>query len=185
PLPTILGSQYIPPPACLFMDEEIWLHLDCASCHTIAHAIVYHPPGAIMEYPQTGSHDGESITHIFTVDPKNFNNLKASFQYSLGNTHGGHFNVTCGLLCNKSGDSVICNMLRTSFKGLKVCSQHGADTLEIMHSFVSHVDVQTQSAPLSLLFTNNTWKVVFDKMLTFFLILHQQGCSFHMSGEAT
>ncbi|KAL4080630.1 hypothetical protein J3A83DRAFT_4085258, partial [Scleroderma citrinum] len=111
---------YIPPPACLFMDEEIWLHLDCASCHTIAHAIVYHPPGAIMEYPQTGSHDGESITHIFTVDPKNFNNLKASFQYSLSNTHGGHFNVTCGLLCNKSGDSVICNMLRTSCKHLQL-----------------------------------------------------------------
>ncbi|KAL4069991.1 hypothetical protein V8B97DRAFT_1918047 [Scleroderma yunnanense] len=54
-------------------------------------------------------------------------------------------------------------MLRTSCKGLKVCSQHGTDILEIMHSF----------------------KVVFDKMLAFFLILHQQGCSFCVSGEAT
>ena len=61
---------------------------------------------------------------------------------------------------------------------------HGPDILNISHSFVSHISVQTQSA-LSLLFVNNAQKVVFEKMLALFSVLDQQGCLFHVLDGAT
>ena len=153
-----------------------------------------------MEYPQTGSSDSESITHIFAVDPTNFDHPKASFQYSLGNSHGGHSGVFCGLLRHPSGEPVRCNKLRTSCKclhsfchpltwkfagnGLKVCSEHDAEILNVSHSFVDRISVQTQLA-LSSSSANNVKKVVFEKTLALFSILSQQKCLFRMSDEAT
>jgi len=119
PLPAILASRYIPPPAYPFTDEEIGRDLHRINRHSVVHAIVHHPPGAIMEYPQTGSLDGESIAHIFTVDPTNFDHPKASFQYSLGDNHGGRSGVLCGLLRDTSGKPIKCNKLRTSCKCLQ------------------------------------------------------------------
>ncbi|KAL4073507.1 hypothetical protein J3A83DRAFT_4399834 [Scleroderma citrinum] len=185
PHPAILSSNYIPLPACCFTDKEIGHHLYHINRRLVADAIVYHPPGAIVEYPQTGSLHGKSTAHIFAINLENFDNPKASFQYSLGNTHGSHFGVICGLLHDKSDKPVRCDKLRISCKGLKVCSEHDPEILNIMHSFVSHVGVQTQSVPLSPAFVNNTQKVVFEKTLTLYSVLHQQGCSFQVSDEAT
>ncbi|KAL4070529.1 hypothetical protein J3A83DRAFT_4064724, partial [Scleroderma citrinum] len=112
--------NYIPLPACCFTDKEIGCHLYHINHCSVADVIVYHPPGAIVEYPQTGLLHGESIAHIFAVNLENFNNPKASFQYSLGNTHGSHFGIICGLLCDKSDKPVRCDKLRISCKYLQL-----------------------------------------------------------------
>ncbi|KAL4076551.1 hypothetical protein V8B97DRAFT_2021913 [Scleroderma yunnanense] len=181
-------SPSVPHPAILSSNHillKIGHHLYCINHHSIADAIVYHPLGAIVKYPQTRSLHGESIAHIFAVDLENFDNLKASFQYFLGNTHDSHFGIICDLLCDKSDKPVRCDKLRISCKGLKVCSEHDPEILNIMHSFVSHVGVQTQSVPLSPAFIDNVQKVVFEKTLALYSVLHQQWCSFHVLNEAT
>jgi len=202
PLLAILGSQYIFLPTRPFMDEEIGRCLNRVNRyhHSDVHSIIYHPPGAIVEYPQTGSVISGSIAHIFTVDPNNFDNPKTSFQYSLGDNHGGHSGVVCGLLRDQFDKLVKCNKLTTSCKslqsfsnsltqkitgkGLKVCSEHDPNTLNIMHSFVSHVGVQNQIVPMLPSFGDDACRVVFDKTLALFSVLHQHRCSFRVSGEA-
>ncbi|KAL4061962.1 hypothetical protein V8B97DRAFT_2027006 [Scleroderma yunnanense] len=171
-------SPFVPHPAIL---SSNYVHSPTYPLHHLYHINCY----AIVEYPQTGSLHGESIAHVFAVDLENFDNLKASFQYSLGNTHDSHFGIICGLLCDKSDKPVRCDKLRISCKGLKVCSEHDPEILNITHLFVSCVGVQTQSAPLSSAFINNAQKVVFEKMLTLYSVLHQQGCLFQVSEEAT
>ena len=147
-----------------------------------------------MEYPQTGSVLSGSIAHIFTVDLSNFDNPKASFQYSLGDNHGGHSGVICGLLRDQFDRPVKCNKLTMSCKslqsfsnsltqkiagkGLKACSEHDPNTLNITHSFVSRVGVQNQIAPMLPLFGDDACRVVFDKTLALFSVLHQHQCSF-------
>ena len=142
-----------------------------------------------MEYPETRSVPNDSIAHIFTVDPNKFDPLKASFQYSLGNSHGGHPHAICGLLRDQSDQRVMCKKLTTSCmspysfsssltqkiagKGLKVCSEHDPDILNIMHSFVSHIGIQMQTAPSLSSTVDNASRVVFDKMLALFLVLHK------------
>ena len=118
PLPAILGSRYIPKRAHPFFPNKIKQELNRINHCSFIDVIVHHPPGAIMEYPQTGSSDSKSITHIFAVNLTNFNHPKASFQYSLGNSHGGHSGVFCGLLHHPSGEPIRCNKLRTLCKCL-------------------------------------------------------------------
>ncbi|KAL4071959.1 hypothetical protein J3A83DRAFT_4188045 [Scleroderma citrinum] len=91
------------------------------------------------------------------------NQIIACFQYFLGNTHDSHFGIIRDLLCDKSDKPVRCDKLRISCKGLKVCSEHDPEILNIMHSF----------------------KVVFEKTLALYSVLHQQWCSFHVLNEAT
>ena len=115
PCPAVLASQYIPPPARLFTREERDCHANRVTRRTYVDGIIEHPLDAIVEYPQTGSRDGESIAHIFTVDPLNFFHPKSSFQYSLGDTHGGQADIKCHLLRDESGNTpVLCNKVRLS-----------------------------------------------------------------------
>ena len=120
PLPAIVGSQYISPPADPFTDKEIKNKLNRINRvrRSDVHARISHPLGAIVEYPETGSKPSEAVAHIFSVDPEKFDHPKASFQYSLGDNHGGHSGVYCGLLLDRSNNVVLCNKLRTSCKSV-------------------------------------------------------------------
>ncbi|KIM62796.1 hypothetical protein SCLCIDRAFT_119051, partial [Scleroderma citrinum Foug A] len=187
PLPAVLGSQYIPIPAHAFTAKEIArsLHRVNRHCHSDVHCVVHHPLSTVVEYPETGSVPNDSIAHIFTVNPNKFDPPKASFQYSLGDSHGGRTRTICDLLCDQSDQRVMCKKLTTSCKGLKVCSEHDPDILNIMHSFVSHIGVQMQTAPSLSSTVDNASRVVFDKTLTLFSVLHEQGCSFRVSDKAS
>jgi hypothetical protein len=65
----VAGAHYTPPSAwpCTVEDHMKGWHR--VTHKTSAHAIVKHPIGAIVEYPQTGCHADESITHIFHIEP--------------------------------------------------------------------------------------------------------------------
>ncbi|KAG1724130.1 hypothetical protein EDB19DRAFT_1577446, partial [Suillus lakei] len=93
---------YIPPPACSFTPDQI-----SASAHQInrqltVHAIINHPPGTIIEYPQTGSSKDNAVACIFTLvhnsNTMEFDLPQLNFQYSLSDSHGGLKGVQCYLL---------------------------------------------------------------------------------------
>ncbi|KAJ7857576.1 hypothetical protein B0H13DRAFT_1640907 [Mycena leptocephala] len=94
----VQGSSYQPPAARNFTAEELRRAYDCINRQNYVHALVDHPVGSIVEYPETGASKGVGIAHKFSVDPENFCHPKESFQYSLGDSHGGEPYVHCGTL---------------------------------------------------------------------------------------
>ncbi|KIK81571.1 hypothetical protein PAXRUDRAFT_155811 [Paxillus rubicundulus Ve08.2h10] len=115
PSPEVIVSQYELLPAQFFSINEIDQGLNKINCETTVDRVIWHPHGAIVEYLQTGAADGATIAHIFDVDPhpKHFIHPKASFQYSLGDGHSSHDNMTCFLFKSQSGAVVLCVKLHT------------------------------------------------------------------------
>ncbi|KAG1802907.1 uncharacterized protein HD556DRAFT_1216010, partial [Suillus plorans] len=114
--PEVMAARYCPQPARLFTIDEIAQGCNKVNRETSVDAIIEHPLGAIVEYPQTGSAPGDAVAHIFHVnpDPKLFIHPKSNLQYSLGDSHNGRQNAWCFLLKDPFGKSVLCSKLRTS-----------------------------------------------------------------------
>ena len=97
-----IGLCYVPQHATQFTPEALISGANCLTCSWKAQvtAKVEHPIGAIVEYPETSSHTDESVAHIFHVDPMNPASVdpRKNLQYSLGDPHGCHSNVSCHLL---------------------------------------------------------------------------------------
>lgn len=116
-----ISTHYIPPPARPFTDEDRVRNLHRVTRRTSAHAVVEHPIGAIVEYPQTGQRANESVAHVFHIDPttsESFLRPQSSFQYSLGDGHGGQTISQCLMLRNAEGHPVSCSNLKTSCTSL-------------------------------------------------------------------
>jgi len=114
-----LALCYNPHPARYFTPDELQKGCNRVTRKTSAHKIVKHPVNAIIKYPETGENDGECVSHVFNVHPHSFESIyhpKASFQYSLGNGHGGCDGVECLMLKDSQGWPVQCNVLQTSCK---------------------------------------------------------------------
>ncbi|KAF8587723.1 hypothetical protein K439DRAFT_1614149 [Ramaria rubella] len=116
--PLLEQCQYSPPMATPFTEEEIQNGQNRTTQQGYAHALVEHPAGAVIEYPQTGSLAGEAIAHRFAVNlNQTFVNPKDNVQYSLGDSHGGHTNFTCHLLHDTgTQEAVPCYQLKISCK---------------------------------------------------------------------
>ncbi|KAF9232988.1 hypothetical protein BU15DRAFT_66970 [Melanogaster broomeanus] len=178
--PTFTALRYIPPQARFYSLCEIRQGLNRINRKTSASAVVEHPTGAIVEYPQTGAIPGQGIAHIFNVDPTTFSpayHPKASFQYSLGDGHGGHQSVQCLMLRDEQGWPVQCQVLKTSCKGLKICSARIRD--EAHHHFTNHEEISAQLLQSSSRSSDHSAeKEVFMKTLGFFCALQEKGCPF-------
>ncbi|KAF9220572.1 hypothetical protein BS17DRAFT_769175 [Gyrodon lividus] len=131
----------------------------------------------IVEYPQTGAREGQAVAHIFMIDPATFNHPELSFQYSMGNNHGGHCEVKCDLLCNNTGKTFLCNHLKSSCRGLKVCSARLSSNLGFPHSYMSHFNVQ-ELIMQSFSYIDTAKAEVFMKMLALLCALNGHGFSF-------
>jgi hypothetical protein len=98
----VQASNYIPKPAHCFTADEVLHNAHRINHWTVADAIVEHPCGAIVEYPQTGLNMGQAIVHVFPIsvdhDTCEFDHPKACFQYSLGDKYGGQKKVHCHFL---------------------------------------------------------------------------------------
>lgn len=122
PSSSVCSSLYEPPRAKMFTPDEQYRRVAGSRLNRQAFVdgIVDHPMGVIVEYPETGAQPGQSITHRFVIDPVNFLNPKADFQYSLGDGHGGRKDAQCLLLqSHNGGESVLCSHLRTSCEYLQ------------------------------------------------------------------
>ncbi|KAG2116152.1 hypothetical protein DEU56DRAFT_748432 [Suillus clintonianus] len=184
----ILAAQYIPPPARSFTPAEISAGAHRINRQSIAHAIINHPPGIIVEYPQTGSSKGNAIAHIFTLardsNTADFNPApQSNFQYSLGDGHGGLKGVQCHLLRDSAGQPVRCKKLSTSCKGLKTCSARSEKIFNATHSYTNRSHVAELIAPPLLPFEDSAKREVFLKTFAFFCSLVEHGCAFMASPE--
>ncbi|KAF8126785.1 hypothetical protein EV363DRAFT_1298507 [Boletus edulis] len=176
PSPAVIASRYIPPPARSFTADELARRLNRINKKQAADAIVYHPPGAIVEYPQTGSVNEQAVAHVFPVDPAGFVHPKASFQYSLGDNHGGRPGVMCSLLRDDAGNPIICNRLKTSCRGLKVCSARSREADSSAHSHTDRFHVGGLISPRSS-HVDTAKAEIFTKTLALFCALQEHGCS--------
>lgn len=114
PSPGVIASCYLPQPACKFTQDKVRQHLHKINSKLTADQIVFHELNAIIEYTQTGDTPFQAVAHVFHIDPNHFKHPKDSFQYSLGDNHGGLKNVRCSLLRDDSGKEVPCDQLMTS-----------------------------------------------------------------------
>jgi len=121
PHPSVVDTQYLAPPATPFMPQEIATGANQLTRQAYVHAMVQHPPGAIVEYPETGIRLGEAVAHKFclsAVKPSNNGHNfypRANIQYLLGDKEGYHTKVTCHLLhCVETGELVACRQLKTN-----------------------------------------------------------------------
>ncbi|KIK77557.1 hypothetical protein PAXRUDRAFT_102622, partial [Paxillus rubicundulus Ve08.2h10] len=181
PHAAFVASCYVPPPAQYFTSEEIRQGHHRITRKASAHKIIEHPISAIIEYPQTGKLDGESVAHLFSVDPAMFlstHHPKASFQYSLGDGHGGHDLVMCLMLKDSQGFPMHCRVLQTTCKGLKLCSARLYDGYNNSHHFTSHAAILASAASPCQLPSDTAEKEVFLKTLGFFCALEEWGCPF-------
>ncbi|KAF8516406.1 hypothetical protein BU17DRAFT_67419 [Hysterangium stoloniferum] len=160
--------NYYPPPARLFTEEE-WQHSkNKTTRQSYASALIEHPIGAIVEYPESGSQPKYSVAHHFHINPKNFIHPKENIQYSLGDVHGSHENVTCYLLRDiHTKEPVSCKQLKTRCRSVKQCS------------FIS---TQPHTAGASRQPFDAT-KEVFLKTLAFFCALQENGCLFNLESD--
>ncbi|KAF8576274.1 hypothetical protein K439DRAFT_1367727 [Ramaria rubella] len=171
--PLIQNSQYTPSLAAPFTAEEISAGRNQTTWQGYVQGIIEHPAGAIAEFPQTGSKDGEAIAHRFSIDLKSFFvNPKDNIQYSLGDNHGGRANVTCHLLHDTETQSpVLCHQLKTSCHCIKHCSFNGHAGLGLT------LDVPQGSSPSDPA-TADAPREVFLKTLAFYCVLREHGCPF-------
>ena len=75
------------------------------------HAILDHPLGAVVEYPQSGHSPGQAVAHRFTVDSFNCINPRDNIQYSLGGTtavKGSRPKGNCYLFSSAMGKPLPC-----------------------------------------------------------------------------
>ncbi|KAJ7815996.1 hypothetical protein B0H13DRAFT_2460922 [Mycena leptocephala] len=134
------------------------------------HALVDHPVGSIVEYPETGASKGVGIAHKFSVDPENFCHPKESFQYSLGDSHGGEPYVHCGtLLLGLDGTPASCFHKKWSCKGLKYCSARSLPSSPLP---AFRLDSLAEAK-----------KEIFAKTLGFYCTLAEKGCAFDLGTD--
>ncbi|KAJ7860303.1 hypothetical protein B0H13DRAFT_2569623 [Mycena leptocephala] len=166
----VLRSLYHPLPARPFTAEEIQRGFDCINRQTYVHALLEHPIGSIVEYPQTGASKGVAIAHRFSVDPANFTHPKDSFQYSLGDSHGGEPYVQCGsLLMGPGGMPASGFHKHLSCKGLKYCSARSLPSSQLPSS---KLDSLAEAK-----------KEIFLKTLAFYCTLAEKGCAFNLGRD--
>ncbi|KAG8927110.1 hypothetical protein FRC02_008453 [Tulasnella sp. 418] len=180
--------EYNPQKARHFTESEIANRMHHVNQKTKVACIIEHPLDAVVEYPETGSKTGESIAHVFAVDPDRFYNPKDNIQYSLGGTHGSSENVKCWIIpgCDVENPAV-CYKLQTQCMGSKICSfnpQLGAN--ELVHSYTTpsmqrqnNIFLATESRDTS------ASREVAEKTLGFFAALCTYGCQAAMQVKAT
>ncbi|KZV98486.1 hypothetical protein EXIGLDRAFT_832155 [Exidia glandulosa HHB12029] len=177
--------NYEPPPARVFSPNEVTAKANRVNHKTKAAALVQHPYGAIVEYPQTGAVSGEAIAHRFPIDPERPFLPHNSFQYSLGGTHGAH-DAKCSLI-HDDGRAVACKSYLYSCTGVRCCtfspapgditeqSSHG------QHSFTSpsrHAALRAERARQQSEQVTDAQREVFTKTLAFYTALRKLGCAF-------
>jgi len=117
--PSILPLlRYIAPPASSFSCEQILSRSNRITTQTSVQKIVYHPIGAIVEFPETGISKSQAVAHVFPVLDKDFD-PKLNIQYSIWGQHGAHENFTNYLLWNgTSGEPSQCRQFKSCCKSL-------------------------------------------------------------------
>ena len=114
--PSAIYSAYQAPAARPFTEEELSMEMHIINRQLQANALVDHPLGAVVEYPESNSATSV-IAHRFAINPQQLSDHhpKSNVQYSMGGFHGAENDVYCGkLLCDNNDRAVYCQKVKTS-----------------------------------------------------------------------
>ena len=186
PLPAIQGYRYRPPAARHFTCDEIGRGENRVNRLTRLNAIVEHPLGSIVEYPESGSTPRSCIGHRFSVDAASdmFSHPKLNIQYSLGDGHGCRSDVACGqLIDDHTGQPAFCKNEKISCRCHFIffttqCADgfpFSGRGLKLCEAF----DPQVTSAS----WPTTPDEEVFLKTLAFFCMISDKGCAFDACSE--
>ncbi|KAF9220839.1 hypothetical protein BS17DRAFT_769152 [Gyrodon lividus] len=78
PSPSVLASQYIPPPTRPFTPNELTNHVHKINRNQSVDAFIEHPPGTIVKYPQTGMLPGQGLK-VCSAQPDTALNMQHSY----------------------------------------------------------------------------------------------------------
>ncbi|KAF8584341.1 hypothetical protein K439DRAFT_1567517 [Ramaria rubella] len=137
---------------------------------SVVHAVIDHPLGVIVEYPESGGL-GNAIAHRFNTNPLEYVHPKDNLQYSLRDTKGGHKNVNCYLVKSAAcpGEPVKCSQTKVSCRFVKHCEFLIATSQDSSQAGGGH------NSHSSLL--QDAQREVFEKTLAFYATIISQGCS--------
>ncbi|KIJ44484.1 hypothetical protein M422DRAFT_252088 [Sphaerobolus stellatus SS14] len=155
--------NYCPQLAQPFTETEKEQRIKKANRKKGTHKFIFHPIGAVVEYPEAGTSVDSSIARIFHIDPQNFVHPKNNVQYSWV-SHGGEENVRCYLLQNNGplpGKYVKSRLFHARCAGVRGCQFYTATPAHV--HLVGVQDAEQQ---------------VFTKTLAFFCTLQTNGCLF-------
>ncbi|KAJ3740786.1 hypothetical protein DFH05DRAFT_1404766 [Lentinula detonsa] len=110
-------------------------------------SVVYlYPPGSVVEYPETGQLDDQSVGHLFHLDPKGWAKPSLDFLYSRGEPRGySRGNVSTPLLVSSiTGQEVPCTSRYSTCQGVKVCPMSMYCMDSVHHFSVSRTTVITR-----------------------------------------
>ncbi|KAF8480676.1 hypothetical protein JB92DRAFT_2837564 [Gautieria morchelliformis] len=138
--------------------------------------VIDHPVHAILEYPQTGTHLGDAVTHWFPIDWSLFIHPKENIQYSLGDAHGSHRDVQCHLLTDDEGGSpMACYKMKTTCRSMKACTYRSWWRGAIPSGNVSGGNAGT--TPVCIRESREATHDVFEKTLCFYGAIMMRGCT--------
>ena len=109
PSPSIQKASCIPSVATYYSEVERIALCNRVTRKSSVSAIVDHPEGAVVEYPEAGRRPGDSVAHRFTIDPSDYIHPRDNIQFSMGDKHGGRNDVLCLLLKNSiTNEPILC-----------------------------------------------------------------------------
>jgi hypothetical protein len=170
--------------------------LDQITRQTRPYAHLTHSKHEVVEFPQTGRTEGESVLHLYDIDPNDDSrHFRNDIQYSLGGeTKGITKNRHCSALQTKNANGTLvnvpCSRMQLGCKytllpwnpySLQCCvgsSEKRCDFVNANYTPPSHSSVRprvhSQHRP-----TNSAWeakKECFIMTLTYFSFLQARGC---------
>ncbi|EJD54157.1 hypothetical protein AURDEDRAFT_157410 [Auricularia subglabra TFB-10046 SS5] len=185
PLPDYISAalrlrSYEPAQARVFTEREIREGRNSVTTKTTAHAIIEHPFGAVVEFPETGAVEGQSIAHRFAIDPEHPCMPHHSIQYSTGTTVHGMHEANCRLI-RTDKQPVKCKVYSYTCSSVRSCTFKGVGEM-LQHESHSFTSPSRQAAERLASHVGNTVTLspdalVFSKTLAFFSALCKHGCS--------
>lgn len=86
--PRQLPNTYVPPPSFPVSEESLLAKTNRINQQTFYTHYIAHSQNAIIEYPETGSTDGQSVLHMIPINPQDYITPLSNAQYSFGVSHG-------------------------------------------------------------------------------------------------
>ncbi|KIJ38133.1 hypothetical protein M422DRAFT_259286 [Sphaerobolus stellatus SS14] len=164
--------KYIAPPAAPYTSEDIYFGRNRTTIKAEAQKFIRHPKNGIVEYPETGSFQGEAVVHIFPLQlgaSKEDFDPKLNIQYGIWGKHGSQPNTRLFLFPQENESFTLCNQFKAECMAVKKCSYSGRPAYD-----VSNLGME-QISP----FVDSAEREVFMKTLGFFCSLLQNGCLFN------
>ncbi|KAK7061173.1 hypothetical protein R3P38DRAFT_2757690 [Favolaschia claudopus] len=144
-----------------------------------------YPPNTYIEYPETGE---QPVSHLFKLDPENWERPMLDFSYSQGKPDGQSKSteeVFCPVLVllDKNGNAVLCVSRFSTCQGMKCCPYNSIEELTEPHATASRqeVELRLKEERDDRLDCSSPERDIFNRTAAYLATLHKQGCTRSLS----